>query len=166
MAKTRTARPRRPAVSVPDKFESLDQTHRQVLENLEQLALLAQRLDTQGVDDTARQLAGRIHGFFEDTARAHHAAEEKTVFPPLLVSADADLVQHVQRLQQDHGWIEEDWLDLGPQLQAIAEGQSWYDLDFLRAAIPVFTDLYREHIVLEETIVYPASRRQQSGMPG
>jgi len=166
MAKNRPARPRRPAVSVPDTFEALDQTHRQVLENLEQLALLAQRLDQEGVDDTARQLAKHIHGFFEDTARAHHAAEEQTVFPPLLAGDDADLVQHVRRLQQDHGWIEEDWLDLGPQLQAIAEGQSWYDLDFLRAAIPVFTDLYREHIALEETIVYPASRRQQSGAPG
>jgi hemerythrin-like domain-containing protein len=166
MAKTRSARPRRPAVSVPDTFESLDQTHRQVLENLEQLARLAQRLEQEGVDDTARQLANHIHGFFEDTARAHHAAEEQTVFPPLLAGGDAELVQHVQRLQQDHGWIEEDWLDLGPQLQAIAEGQSWYDIDFLRAAIPVFTDLYREHIALEETIVYPASRRQQSGAPG
>jgi hemerythrin-like domain-containing protein len=166
MVKTRPARPRRPAVSVPDAFQALDQTHRQVLENLEQLALLAQRLDQEGIDDTARQLANHIHGFFEDTARAHHAAEEQTVFPPLLAGTDAELIQHVQRLQQDHGWIEEDWLDLGPQLQAIAEGQSWYDLDFLRAAIPVFTELYREHIALEETIVYPASRRQQSGTPG
>jgi len=168
MVKTRSKskRPDRPAVPVPDTFEALDQTHRQVLDSLEQLALLAQRLDQEGVDDAARLLARRIHDFFEDTARAHHAAEEQTVFPPLLAGDDADLVQHVRRLQQDHGWIEEDWLDLGPQLQAIAEGQSWYDLDFLRAAIPVFTDLYREHIALEETVVYPASRRQQPGTRG
>ncbi len=168
MAETRSKskRPDRAAVSVPDTFEALDQTHRRVLDNLDQLALLAQRLDQEGVDDSARQLARHIHVFFEDTARAHHAAEEQWVFPPLLATEDADLVQHVLRLQQDHGWIEEDWLELGPQLQAIAAGQSGYDVDFLRAAIPVFAELYREHIVLEETIVYPASRRQQSGSRG
>lgn len=163
MPKTRSARPARPKVSVPDTFEALDRDHRLVLENLAQLALLIERLDAQGVDATARQFAQHIRSFFEGGARAHHIAEEQTVFPPLLSSPDADLVQHVLRLQQDHGWIEEDWLELAPQLQAIAEGHNGYDIDFLRAAVPVFTDLYREHITLEETIVYPASRRQQSG---
>ena len=62
------------------------------------------------------------------------------VFPSLLTSGDAVLVQHVHRLQQDHGWLEEDWLELQPQLRAVVEGYNWYDLDFLRAAVPVFTD--------------------------
>jgi hemerythrin-like domain-containing protein len=84
------------------------------------------------------------------------------VFPSLLASADAEMVQHVHRLQQDHGWLEEDWLELQPQLRAVVEGYNWYDLDFLRAAVPVFTDLYRDHIALEENIVYPESRRRQA----
>jgi hemerythrin-like domain-containing protein len=65
----------------------------------------------------------------------------------------------VRRLQQDHGWLEEDWLELQPQLRAVVEGYAWYDLEFLRAAVPVFTELYRDHIALEENIVYPESRR-------
>jgi hemerythrin-like domain-containing protein len=160
------SRPARPPVPALPSFESLDQTHRQVMQTLGQLSQLIEHLDANGVDDRGRLLAKEICLFFDGTARVHHAAEEQMVFPSLLASDDADLVQHVRRLQQDHGWLEEDWLELSPQLQAVAEGYSWYDLDALRAAIPVFTELYRDHIALEETVVYPASRRRQPAARG
>ena len=156
------ARAARPAAPPLPSFESLDRTHRQVMQMLAQLTQLVDQVQANGIDDSARLLATQICQFFDDTARAHHAAEEQLVFPSLLDSGDADLVQHVRRLQQDHGWLEEDWLELGPHLQAVGQGQGWYDLDVLRSAVPVFTDLYREHIALEETIVYPASRSRQA----
>ena len=155
------SRPARPAAPPLPSFESLDRTHHQVMQTLGQLVQLIEYLDATGIDDRARLLAKEICAFFDGTAREHHAAEEQLVFPSLLTSGDAELIQHVQRLQQDHGWLEEDWLELGPHLEAIAEGQNWYDLDVMRSAIPVFTDLYRDHIALEETIVYPASRSRQ-----
>jgi hemerythrin-like domain-containing protein len=161
MSGTKARAPRTPAPPLP-LFESLDRTHRQVLEMLGQLTRLVEQLDATGIDEHARLLATEIYQFFDDTARAHHVAEEELVFPGLLTSDDAELVQHVQRLQQDHGWLEEDWLELGSHVRALGEGQGWYDLDVLRSAIPVFSDLYREHIALEETIVYPASRRRQA----
>ena len=157
-AKTRPARAAAPLMPL---FETLDQTHRQMLQTLDELLQLLESLEAQGVDDRARTRAGAICRFFDDTARAHHQAEEQFVFPSLLASGDAELVQHVQRLQQDHGWLEEDWRELSPQLQAVADGQSWYDPDVLRSAIPIFAELYREHIALEEAIVYPASRARQ-----
>jgi hemerythrin-like domain-containing protein len=159
MSKPKT-RPARPPVPVLPSFESLDRTHREVMQTLSQLVQLADHLEAEGADDRARLLAREICTFFDATARDHHAAEEQLVFPRLLASGDAELVQHVQRLQQDHGWLEEDWIELSPHLQAVAQGYNGYDLDLLRAAIPVFTELYREHIALEETIVYPASRRR------
>ena len=67
-------------------------------------------------------------------------------------------MQHVKRLQQDHGWLEEDWLALQPPLSAIAEGYSWYDLDMLSHALPVFADLYQDHIELEESLIYPEAK--------
>jgi hemerythrin-like domain-containing protein len=155
--KSRPARP--PAPALPS-FDSLDRTHHAVMQSLDEMARLIERLDASGVDDAARTLARQICRFFDDTARAHHAAEEQVVFPSLLASGDAELIQHVLRLQQDHGWLEEDWLELSPQLQAVAEGYSWYDLDMLRAAIPVFTELYRDHIALEESMIYPEARRR------
>ncbi len=161
-AKTRPARPARAAAPPLPSFEALDQTHRQVMLTLAQLATLGQHLEAEGVDDAARQLAAEICAFFDGSARAHHAAEEQFVFPALLSGSDTTLIQHVHRLQQDHGWLEEDWLELQPQLKAVSEGYSWYDIDALRAAIPIFTELYRDHIALEEDIVYPESRRRQS----
>ena len=157
----RPARPARaPAPPMPT-FEALDEEHHVVMLTLGRLARLLDHLDEQGADDDARKLAGEICDFFDSTARAHHAAEEQVVFPSLLVSGDEALVQHVRRLQQDHGWLEEDWLELGPQLRAVAEGYNWYDLDVLRSAIPIFSELYRDHIALEESIIYPASRSRQ-----
>jgi hemerythrin-like domain-containing protein len=161
-SKIHAARPVRPMVPPLPVFEALDQTHQRVLQTLERLASLLDHLDAKGVDDGARQIAREICQFFDDTARAHHMAEEQAVFPSLLSSGDAELVQHVQRLQQDHGWLEEDWIELAPHLKAVAEGFNWYDPDVLRSAIPIFSELYRDHIALEETIVYPASRLRQS----
>ena len=159
-------RPPRPAAPPLPTFESLDLTHRQMLQTLERLARLIEPLAAKGVDGPARLVAHDICQFFDNTARSHHAAEEQLVFPSLLASGDAALVQHVQRLQQDHGWLETDWLELSPQLQAVAEGYSWYDLDLLCSDATVFTELYRDHIALEETVVYPASRSRQSPAGG
>ena len=140
-------------------FETLDRTHAQVLATLADLERLVEHLEAHGIDHQARADAAMICTFFSSTARDHHATEEQQVFPGLLREPDADLVQCVERLQQDHGWLEEDWIELEPQLQAVAHGYSWYDLDTLRHAVGVFATLYQEHIALEESVVYPAARR-------
>jgi hemerythrin-like domain-containing protein len=159
---TLRTRPARAPTPVADAFEALDVTHREVVRTLAQLKQWVADLDAQGVTPATRAAADEICRFFDGSARAHHAAEEQHVFPSLLSSGDADLVQHVRRLQQDHGWLEEDWLELQPQLRAVVEGYNWYDLDFLRAALPVFAELYMDHIALEEGVVYPESKRRQS----
>ena len=157
--KTRTERPRRSPIAGSGTMEVLDRTHREIVAMLAHLHLLIEKLEVRGIDEGVRRLAQDICAFFEETARPHHAAEEELVFPDLLVRGDPELVQHVKRLQQDHGWLEEDWRELAPHLGAVANGQSWYDLDLLRSCVPTFTELYRDHIALEETVVYPASRR-------
>ena len=163
MAQTQERKPRAaraPAPPLP-AFDVLDRTHREVLETLDRLSELLQHLDDNGADDIARERAKAVHAFFQTHARDHHLAEERHVFPTLLASGDAELVQHVQRLQQDHGWLEEDWLELAPQLEAIARGYNWYDLAMLRQALPVFRELYEDHIALEESLIYPEAKRRQ-----
>ena len=163
--KTHVQRPRRSPIPGADTMEVLDRTHREIIAMLAHLHQLVEKLEVRGIDNGVRGLAQHICAFFEETARPHHAAEEELVFPELLARGDPELVQHVQRLQQDHGWLEEDWRELAPQLGAVANGQSWYDIDFLRSCVPTFSELYRDHIALEETVVYPASRRLQAGTP-
>jgi len=135
--KTRAERPHRPPLADPGTMEVLDRTHREIMEMLTRLHMLIEKLEVRGIDEGVSKLAQDICRFFDETARPHHVAEEELVFPELLASGDAELVQHVNRLQQDHGWLEEDWLELAPQLRAVANGQSWYDIDILRSGVPV-----------------------------
>lgn len=157
--------PRRPVrAPVPPlpPFEALDRTHLRVMEVLQQFDRLLAHLDESGADKVARASAAEICVFFAGSARQHHADEERFVFPQLLTLGDPALRQHVLRLQQDHGWLEEDWLELQPQIEAIAAGYNWYDLVMLQHALPVFTTLYQEHIALEESLIYPAAKAHQA----
>lgn len=160
VATAKPTRPSRPPVPAMPAMDALDRTHREVIAMLDRIRVLLDHLDEHGADEDAKAAASEICDFFGQTARDHHAAEEAMVFPPLLRSPDAELVQQVKRLQQDHGWLEEDWLELAPQLTAVAHGYTGYDLDLLRSGLEVFADLYREHIALEESMVYPAARRR------
>ena len=160
----RASRPARPQAPALPPFEALDRTHAQVVEVLKQFDRLLEHLSDNGADEVARQSAREIAAFFSGHARQHHADEERHVFPALLVSGNAELVQAVKRLQQDHGWLEEDWLELEPQIDAIALGYNWYDLAMLRGALPIFTALYEEHIGLEESLIYPEAKRRQAAL--
>lgn len=139
-------------------FEALDVCHQQILEHLTLLTALALHIEAQGIDAAAQQQAAAIEVFFSSTARQHHLDEEKTAFAPLLAGTNAELAALVRMLQQDHGWIEEDWLELAPQLRAIALGNHWIDNAEFQHNVEVFHDLYLGHIELEEKTVYPEAR--------
>ena len=162
VAKPRPPRAPRAAVPALPPMDALDRTHHRMVGALADLAKLVDHLETAGVDTEARRTAKAICKFFSETARQHHADEETLVFPALIRQGDPVLIGHVLRLQQDHGWLEEDWLELALQLQAVAEGYSWYELDSLRQGVGVFAALYQEHIALEESLVYPEARRQMA----
>lgn len=140
-------------------FDALDACHQDMIAHLQLLDRLVRHLDRQGVDDEARRLAVAVMRFFAETAQAHHAEEEHKVFPALLHGNDPEMIQHVQRLQQDHGWLEEDWRELALQLSAVADGYSWYNIETLRDGAELFAALYHDHITLEESLVYPEARR-------
>lgn len=154
-------RPVRSAAPPLPTLDRLDRTHRQILRSLADMAGLVERLAGGGVDAEARHAAQSLCTFFAGHARQHHADEERVVFPELLAIGDAELTQHVLRLQQDHGWIEEDWFEIEPLLISIAQGYGTVDVDMLREMLQVFEALLREHIALEESLVYPIVRRRQ-----
>ena len=143
-----------------DRFQALDACHQQIQQHLGELAGLAPQIETASDDLHLRQKIGAIEAFFSSTSRQHHADEEKNVFPALLASTNAEIVQAVKTLQQDHGWIEQNWVELAPMLRAIAEGEDWVDMAELQSYVGVFLNLCHDHIVREETLVYPASKAQ------
>jgi len=142
----------------PPTFDALDACHRQIQQHLAQLDAMARHIAAQGIDDQVRAQARAIEAFFSGTSRAHHAEEEAHVFPGLLASGNAELAAAVRSLQQDHGWIEENWLELAPRLGAIASGNGWIDETELLNYVEVFLALMQGHIALEETLIYPESK--------
>lgn len=151
----RRPRPRRPAPPALPAGAALDESHRRIVQVLDQLNELIELLPQPGMQATAARLAAAACRYFNGPARAHHEAEETQVFPSLLAHGDASLREQVQRLQQDHNWLEEDWLELEPHLQAVAQGHGPGELDFLHPALLEFTSLYREHMAVEEALLHP-----------
>ena len=142
-------------------FEALDACHLQIQQQLCNLADLVDEVSLHGLTPAVQAQARAIERFFSSTSRKHHQEEETQVFPELLASDDADMVAAVQHLSQDHFWIEENWLLLGPQLRALGTGIGWPDeVEFLQQA-QVFLDLCNDHIALEESLIYPESKVRQ-----
>lgn len=152
---TNSATPRGRAI---EPFDVLDACHQQLVTALQQMGDLVVYLQEHGVDGKAQEMARAIFLFFMNTARQHHLDEEKHVFPALINSGDEELLRHTLRLQQDHGWIEEDWLELAPQFESIAAGYNWFNIDQLSHAVPVFQALYQDHMALEESLIYPEAK--------
>lgn len=150
-------------VSAADGFVVLDACHGEILRMLEELSALLLQLELHGLTPEARRRAARIAEFFSTTARDHHQDEERHIFPALVDTGRPEVVQVVLSLQRDHDWIEEEWLDLAPHVLAVARGLRSFDLDALRAGVPVLDALYHDHIALEESLAYPAAR---AGMDG
>jgi len=146
--------PGRPATA----FSVLDECHRQTLEALTRLEAVVASLDGGPIEAQTRAAAAAVVRHFSTTARQHHVDEERHVFPKLAVSGDLALEQAVSRLRQDHLWLEADWRELQPPLDAIACGQSWFDVAVLREGSEIFAALSREHIALEESCLFPVAR--------
>lgn len=142
----------------PQPFKALDACHLQIQQHLEELQRMALHMETAGLNEADRKLAGEIEAFFSSTSREHHEQEEKVVFPPLLTSGNTELQNAVRTLQQDHGFIEENWIELGPQLRGIAEGNDWFDTAEFQHNVALFLELLNGHIALEESLIYPESK--------
>ena len=139
-------------------FKALDACHLQIQEHLAELQRMALHMESEGLSDADRHLAGEIEGFFSSTSREHHEQEEKHVFPPLLAMGSDEIKVAVRSLQQDHGFIEENWIELGPQLRGIAEGNDWFDAAEFQHNVSLFLELMNGHIALEESMIYPESK--------
>jgi hemerythrin-like domain-containing protein len=156
--RTRTSAPE---VSPADAFEVLDACHHETLERLHQLEALVAALAGGGAIDAAQEVqARRLIEFFTGTARTHNADEERHVFPVLRDCDDEALVRAVDRLSEDHAWIEIHWLDVQAQLDAALAGSRSFDPAALGTAAEPFLAISREHIVAEERLLYPQARER------
>lgn len=145
-------------------FEFLDSTHREIQQHISSLHSLVDAIESDGLNPANRATARRVLDYFNGEARQHHLDEERHIFPPLLASQNAEIVQATEHLIQDHGWLEENWIQIAPSLEAATSGNLWFDPAELRHALEVFEALYLDHILLEESIAYPEAKKRLEGL--
>jgi hemerythrin-like domain-containing protein len=145
-------------------FDFLDKTHRDIQQQIQSLHALVDSIASDGLSEASRATARKVLDYFNHEARQHHLDEEEHIFPALLASQDAEVVQAAQHLTQDHGWLEENWLQIEPSIEAATNGNLWFDLDELRHALEVFEALYADHILLEESLAYPEAKKRLAGL--
>ena len=143
----------------------LDDYHRQVRPHLDRLAALAGRVENAPLSDADCAEACAIEAFFSGSMRGHHVIEETSVFPALLASSDPELVTLVRTLMQDHGWIEQGWLEIAPQLRAVAQGHHWIDPAEFSHGAEVFLELSYGHAALEDTVIHPQALARLDATP-
>jgi iron-sulfur cluster repair protein YtfE (RIC family) len=131
----------------------LDAYHNQVRGFLDRLAALATRVANEQLGAETRAEACAIEAFFSGSMQEHHRLEEASVFPALLDSGNAELVTAARTLQQDHGWMEQNWIEVGPQLRAIAQGNHWVDPAEFMHGVEVFLELCYAHTTLEGSLI-------------
>jgi hemerythrin-like domain-containing protein len=145
-------------------FEFLDSTHQEIQSQIKLLHALVDAIENDGLNQANRGQARRVLDYFNTEARQHHLDEEKHIFPALLASQNAEIVQATEHLIQDHGWLEENWIQIAPSLEAATGGNLWFDTMELRHALEVFEALYLDHILLEESIAYPEAKKRLGGL--
>lgn len=139
-------------------FDLLGASHQEIDRRLERLSNLATTLVLDGMTRASRAESRAALAWFQQTAGPHHLDEEQRVFPALLASGDRPLIERTRRLIQDHAWLEADWQQIAPSLQAAAEGRDGFEPVVLRHTVDVFVQLYRDHMAREETLAYPEAR--------
>ena len=146
-------------------LERLDDYHRQVRPHLDRLAALAGRVENAPLSPADEAEASAIEAFFSGSMREHHKMEEAAVFPAMLSSGDAELVTLVRTLMQDHGWIEQGWTEIAPQLRAVAQGHHWIDPAEFSHGAEVFLELSYGHAALEDTVIHPQALARLEAAP-
>jgi hemerythrin-like domain-containing protein len=141
-------------------------SHVNIVERMQQLGELPERLARAGLNDENRACAAGLYRFFNDAVLDHHDEEERELFPAMRHSAtpgdEAGLVDSlVTRLEREHRELEALWDRIEPALRRLGRGKP-AELD--AAVVKELVERYRAHARFEESAVLPlAERRLKSG---
>lgn len=147
------------APGLDEPLEILEACHDRIEHQLRTLAKLLDHLPQHGADLQAQQAARAIMRYFDTAGRNHHQDEENDLFPMLLRHAadtdNAELVQLIALLRNEHAQMESRWAALREQLDGIAQGKDMLSA----AAAEIFGSLYRSHIARENKDILPLAAR-------
>lgn len=156
------------AHSFSDPTALLSDCHRRVEMFLGTLEKVAAGIEHPLADDSRRALESALR-YFREAAPKHTADEEESVFPRLRQSPDAEVssaLTTLDALEQDHNRAD------ALHAQADRLGQrcleqgrlSSLEANQFRAAVAELASIYKEHIRVEDDVVFPIATRVLSQM--
>ena len=155
-----------PSAGFDAPFDMLTAGHDRVIRTLALLDRLRQHMDKVGCDADAADAAKDVIRYFDVAAPRHHEDEELHVFPALLATEDSSLHEIVIKLKQDHKNMECAWSRARKVLVKLTvvdcqiSNARFSDAD--QAALSAFSELYDQHIEMEESLAYPAAIQRLS----
>ncbi|SRR5579864_810611 len=141
----------------------LSDCHRRIEVFLETLAAAGKVMNEPPSEDTARALQTALV-YFRQAAPKHTADEEESLFPRLRGRDEAELrsaLSALDRLEKDHDTVS----PLHAEVERLAEAYletgslSASDMQAFQTAIARLQDIYREHIRVEDSTVFPLAAR-------
>lgn len=141
----------------------LSDCHRRIEMFLGTLQAVAQVINRPLSDDVAGPLRSALR-YFREAAPSHTADEEDSLFPRLRQVRHPDVqmaLDQLESLEKDHQWaapLHADVECLGQMY--LSKGQlSLADAEKFRAAVRDLASMYRRHINVEDTFVFPVAAR-------
>jgi hemerythrin-like domain-containing protein len=145
----------------------LSDCHRRVEMFLGMLEAVAQVIGQPADEETTRALQSALH-YFAQAAPKHTADEEESLFPRLRRLHDPEVelaFSKLDRLEADHRWaapLHSEIERLG--MQYLLSGHlAGPEVDKFRASVASLAGMYKEHIGVEDELIFPLAARLLSG---
>lgn len=144
----------------------LSDCHRRVEMFLGSLQAVAQVIDHAPAEETSRALESALR-YFAQAAPKHTADEEESLFPRLRLLHDPEIesaFSKLQQLEQDHRWaapLHANVERLGT-LYLSTGSLSRSEVEEFRKDVAHLAEMYKQHISVEETVVFPLAARMLS----
>ena len=150
---TRDSKKESPDFSRP--MAVLKACHERIRSQCDALRRLVEHLERHGCDDQARQTAVSLIRYFDSAARVHHEDEEHDLLPRMMTAATlsrgSSLTRLVADIATEHREMDRSWTALRAMLHEVMANQDAVD----PLEVDRFIKLYRAHIAMEESNVYP-----------
>jgi hemerythrin-like domain-containing protein len=140
--------------------------HRRVEMFLGTLQAVAQVIHHSPVEETSRALESALR-YFAQAAPKHTADEEESLFPRLRRIHDPEIesaFSKLEQLEEEHRWatpLHANVERLGTQYLATGSLSS-SEVEQFRADVANLAAMYKQHINVEESVVFPLAARMLS----
>ena len=150
----------KPDSGFDDPIGMLADCHRRIERFLNILCRVAERAEGRALSGEEYEAIEAALKYFQESGSRHNKDEEESIFPRLR-SAHAAVMVEVDRLESEHRETEalhKECSELYARWMA-EEGLHGVDRSRLRAVVARLERIYREHIRLEEDVVFPCAAR-------